>query len=124
MAILLVLRRLYTHCIAWIYASLPVDNGTYSVELSRIHHVVHEANCTTIESYRNSDGTLKTITIMVDDSRLSIPLIEANPPNLFKVTSVSIGTGGTIDSMQIEQSNDIIAKLVRHERQQPGTTTV
>jgi hypothetical protein len=124
MVMLLVLRRLYTHCIAWIYASFPVDNGTYSASLSRIHHAVHEANCTTIESYRNSDGTLKTITIMVDGSVLSIPLIEANPPNLFKVTSVSIGTGGTIDSMQIEQSIDIIAKLVRQERQKPWTTTM
>jgi hypothetical protein len=120
MVIIHVFRRLYTYCIAWVYASLPIQNETYSMALSRIHHVVHEANCTTIESYRNSDGTLKTITIMVDGTMLSIPLIEANPPNLFKVTSVSIGTGGTIDSMQIEQSIDVIAKLVRHERQQPG----
>lgn len=121
--LMLVLRRLYTHCIEWVYAALPVQTGTYSVALSRIHQAVHEANCATIESYRNCDGTLKMITIMVDGITLSIPLLEANPPNLFRATSVSIGAGGRIDSMQIEQSIDVIADLVRRERQQPGTTT-
>jgi hypothetical protein len=119
-----VLRRLYAHCISWVYASLPVNSGTYSAAMSRIHHAVHEANCTTIESYRNSDGTLKTITIMVDGRMLSVPLIEANPPNLFKATSISIGAGGTIDSIQIEQSDDVLVKLIRHDRQKPETTTV
>jgi hypothetical protein len=60
---------------------------------------------------------------MVDGSMLSIPLIEANPPNLFKATSISIGAGGTIESMHIEQAIDVIGKLVRSDRQNPRTTT-